>query len=66
MDMPHTCNPALRRLSGEDLRLEDNLGCVGDSQKIQLGGQEEVVHTFNPGTWEVEAGRSLSLRPVKF
>jgi ABC-type phosphate/phosphonate transport system substrate-binding protein len=23
-----------------------------------------VVHAFNPSTWEAEAGRALSLRPV--
>jgi hypothetical protein len=23
-----------------------------------------VAHTFNPSTWEAEAGRSLSLRPA--
>jgi hypothetical protein len=27
-------------------------------------GQEVLVHTFNPSTWEAEAGRSLSLRPA--
>jgi hypothetical protein len=27
-------------------------------------GRAVVVHTFNPRTWEAEAGRSLSLRPA--
>lgn len=26
----------------------------------------QVVHTFNPSTWELEAGRSLSSRPTWF
>jgi hypothetical protein len=25
-----------------------------------------VVHAFNPSTWEAEAGRAPSLRPVRF
>jgi hypothetical protein len=25
-----------------------------------------VAHTFNPSTWEAEAGRALSLRPAWF
>jgi hypothetical protein len=27
-------------------------------------GQAMVVHTFNPNTWEAEAGRFLSSRPA--
>jgi hypothetical protein len=27
-------------------------------------GWAVVVHTFNPSTWEAEAGRYLSLRPA--
>jgi hypothetical protein len=30
--------------------------------KKQLGAV--VAHTFNPSTWEAEAGRSLSSRPA--
>jgi hypothetical protein len=32
--------------------------------KINLKSQAVVVHTFNPSTWEVEAGGFLSSRPA--
>ena len=32
--------------------------------KSTFCSQVVVVHTFNPSTWEVEAGRSLCLRPA--
>jgi hypothetical protein len=37
----------------------------GKSRKGRRGRQAGVkVHVFNSGTWEAEAGRSLSLRPA--
>jgi hypothetical protein len=32
--------------------------------KIPEGSRAVVAHTFNPSTWEAEAGRSLSSRPA--
>jgi hypothetical protein len=37
------------------------IGCV----KITFG-QAMVIHTFNPSTWEAEAGRFFILRPAWF
>jgi hypothetical protein len=38
----------------------------GDTSRTSLKVQDcwVVAHTFNPSTWEAEAGRFLSLRPA--
>jgi hypothetical protein len=36
----------------------------GDDTVKRKGGWAVVVHTFNPSTWEAEAGGFLSLRPA--
>jgi hypothetical protein len=37
---------------------------IKQKQKQKHLGQGMVAHTFNPSTWEAEAGRFLSLRPA--
>jgi hypothetical protein len=38
--------------------------CFHVSVKRKTCSRAEVVHAFNPSTWEAEADRSLSLRPA--
>jgi hypothetical protein len=34
--------------------------CNAHKKKIKLLGRVLVAHTFNPSTWEAEAGRQIS------
>ena len=44
------------------------LGSIPGTEKGKtrmFDGRAVVAHTFNPSTWEAEAGKSLSLRPAR-
>jgi hypothetical protein len=43
-----------------------NISCIGAGEIVQQKNPLElgVAHTFNPSTWEAEAGGFLSLRPA--
>jgi hypothetical protein len=44
--------------------MEGRKGAEDRKEKRRETGQVVVAHTFNPSTWEAEAGRFLSSRPV--
>jgi hypothetical protein len=76
--MVHTFNPALRKeADAEEVGVRGHLGCQERRRLTKRGGggkeagrrqealyPDEVLHAFNPSTWEAEAGRFLKSRPA--
>jgi hypothetical protein len=57
-------NMKISNLNIQEHSLEFSVYRTIDSIRIQRNSRAVVLHTFNPSTWEAEAGGFLSLRPV--
>jgi hypothetical protein len=59
------CNPLVSTPEVLGLQAEDTRHFLQEKRFLKLNvGRAVVAHTFNPTTWEAEAGGFLSSRPA--